>query len=302
MKAWAYAAVSGQTLIASATFLVAHDATTRFTALELLTLRMLLGALLMAGAFLLLRCGRPVPERRDWPRLAATGLLGVTINQGCFIWGISLSTPLHSSLLYAFTPVVVLFLAAAFLGERPTVAKATGIGLAVLGVVLVLTARGLNLTTGPLRGDLITLVAVAAWAGYTVLGKPLVQRYGPLAVNAWAFGFGALAILPALFWMVPGFDPARPGTAGWMELLFLAAITSGVAFTLWYVAVRRLEATQVAVFTNLQAPLTALLVWAVHGEVPTEQLLLGGLLVLAGVSVVQFSPRWARPRTPIPRP
>ena len=65
-------------------------------------------------------------------------------------------------------------------------------------------------------------------------------------------------------------------------------MTSGVAFTLWYYALKRLEASRLTVFNNLQAPLTAVLAWIVLGSVPGVQVVIGGLLVLAGVTVVQL--------------
>ena len=78
--------------------------------------------------------------------LALIGLLGVTANQMLFLFGLHLSTPLHAALLYAFTPVIVLGGAVIWLGERFSGLKVGGIALAVIGVVLVLTARGLDLT------------------------------------------------------------------------------------------------------------------------------------------------------------
>jgi drug/metabolite transporter (DMT)-like permease len=60
---------------------------------------------------------------------------------------------------------------------------------------------------------------------------------------------------------------------------------------LWYVALQRLQASQVAVFSNLQAPLTALLAWLVLGTVPEHTAIAGGALVLIGVILVQLSQR-----------
>lgn len=294
----AYVAAALQTLIAAGTFLVAKDATSRFTAPELAWFRIVLSGVLVTAAFL--ATGRRLPARRDWPVFVALGLLGVTMNQVCFLLGISFSTPLHASLLYAFTPILVLAGAVVHLGERPTWRRGAGVALAVAGVVLVLTARGLDLAAGVFRGDLIILVAVFAWSAYTLVGKRVLVRYDPFTVIGVVFGVGAISVLPAAPWVLGGFRFARPGAAGWAELLYLSAVTSGVAFTLWYYALKHLEATQVAVFTNLQAPLTALLAWLVLGTVPSGQVLAGGVLVLAGVTLVQIS--GSRRRVPVPEP
>jgi drug/metabolite transporter (DMT)-like permease len=294
LKLAAYVAASFQTLIAAGTFLVAKDATERFTPLELSWFRITISAVLVLAVYRIIPRHRPRPAGKDIVRFLFLGLSGVTLNQMCFLFGLHLSTPLHASLLYAFTPVLVLGGAVAHLGERLTWIKGTGVTLAVLGVTFVLVAHGLDFAGGPLRGDLIIMVAVFGWATYTLLGKPVLKRYDPFTVITWAFGFGALSILPLAPWVLSGFDPVAPGLQGWGEVLFLCVMTSGVAFTLWYYALQRLEATQVAVFTNLQAPLTALLAWWIMGSVPEGLVVVGGLLVIAGVTVVQIP--WSRSR------
>ncbi len=292
MKITAYLALTAQTLIAAGTFLVAKDATALFTPLQLVWFRLMLSAVLMASAHLLVRRGRPWPKAGDRRRLALVGILGVSLNQVLFLFGIRLSTPLHAALLYAFTPVLVLAAAALWLNERASVGKLFGVALAVGGVVLVLLAKGLTLSSGPLAGDLLILCAVVAWAGYTLAGKDVLRRVDPFTAITWAMVVGALTVLPAAPWVWRGFHPTAPGLRGWLEVLYLSAMTSGLAFTFWYYALRRLEPSQVAVFTNLQPPATALLAWLVFGLVPGAQVVAGGLLVLTGVTLVQVP--WRR--------
>ena len=288
-------AILGQTIIASGTFLVAKDATSHFGPLELVWFRVTLSAVLMLTVHAA-RTGRPWPRvpAGDQVRLALLGLFGVAVNQGFFMWGMSHTVPLHAALLYAFTPILVMVGALAWLGERLTPRRAVGVTLSVTGVVLVLTSRGLDLTEGPFRGDLLVLLAVGAWAAYTVLGKSVLRRYGTLTVIAGAFGYGALWLAP-FSWAVTGdFVWSSPGWRGWSEILYLSFMTSGVAFTLWYWGLKRLEASETAIFTNLQAPLTALLAWWILGDVPGWRAVWGGVMVLAGVMIVQ---RFSSPRT-----
>jgi drug/metabolite transporter (DMT)-like permease len=288
LKFAGYAAVILQTLLSAITFLIAKDATRHFTALELAWFRIELSGFLAVLALLYVRT---IPARRDWPRIAFLGVSGIAINQTLFLLGLRYSSPLHSALLYAFTPILVLIGALIHLGERFTWQKALGVLLAMAGVLLVLLAQGLDLSQGPLRGDLITLVAVFTWSTYTVAGKPLLARYDALTLTAWIFICGALVMLPAGIPVLTHFDPSRPSSRGWLEIGYLSLVTSGIAFTLWYFALQRLQASQVAVFTNLQAPLTALLAWLVMGTVPEHTAIVGGALVLMGVILVQMSQR-----------
>lgn len=295
MKLKAYLAASLQTLIAAGTFLVAKDATTHFSPFRLVWFRIVLSGILIVILHRVVVKHPVRPSRRDILGFLVLGLLGISINQTLFLVGLSFSLPLHASLLYAFTPVLVLFGAVLHLGERLTPTKLLGIAAAVVGVTLVLTAKGLDLKQGPLRGDLIILVAVFAWSAYTLVGKRVLASHHPFTVTTWAFGFGALSMLPAGYWVWRGFDPASPGVAGWLEVLYLCVLTSIVAFTLWYVALKQLEASRLAVFADLQPVLTALLAWLVLGDVPRGLTVAGGALVIAGVTVVQLSGRRRRP-------
>ena len=268
--------------------MVAKDATHHFTALELAWFRIELSGVLAALVALYLR---RIPDKGDWPFIAFLGVMGIAINQTLFLLGLRFSSPLHSALLYAITPILVLVGAVFHLGEPLTWKKALGVLLALAGVLLVLLAQGLDLSRGPLRGDLITLVAVFSWSVYTVAGKPLLARYDPLTATVWIFLCGAVVMLPAGIPVIAHFDVMRPTTRGWLEIGYLSLVTSGIAFTLWYVALQRLQASQVAVFSNLQAPLTALLAWLVMGTVPERTAIAGGALVLIGVILVQLSQR-----------
>ena len=283
-------ALLGQTIIAAGTFLVAKDATERFTPFQVVWFRIMLSGVLALGVYALTH-SRPRISRGDWGRLAILGVMGVSLNQGFFLYGISMTTPLHASLLYAFTPVLVLLASAVWLSEDITLARGLGIGLSVAGVLVVLAGRGLDLTAGPMLGDLFVLIAVCAWAGYTILGKDVLRRLGTFTVITGAFLFGALTMLPFAPVALRGFDWSSPGLAGWAEIAYLSVITSGVAFTLWYWALKRLDASQTAVFNNLQPLFTATLAWAILGDVPGWQLAAGGVLVLAGVSLAQLPRR-----------
>jgi RarD protein len=281
-------------LISAGTFIVAKDATARFTPIELTCLRATLSFLIVAPIFFATRRGRRLPTDADVPPLIVLGLLGAVINQMCFLFGISMTRPVHGALLYAFTPVLVLVAAVIWLGERLTGLKVLAVLLALVGVVIVLVPDGLDFSSASFRGDAFIFVAVLAWAAYTLLGKPMLSRLDTFTVIMSTFTVGVVALAPCTVWVLTNLDFARPGWPGWMGLLYLSGMTSGVAFSLWYWALKRMETSQVAIFSNLQPPLTALLAWIFLGNVPDGFIVIGGLLVIAGVSILQWPPR--RPR------
>ena len=70
-------------------------------------------------------------------------------------------------------------------------------------------------------------------------------------------------------------------------LLYLIIGTSLVAYLLWTFALKRLPSASVAVFTNFQPVATALLAWGFTGKPVSPAEILGGLLVIAGITTLQ---------------
>ena len=241
------------------------------------------------------RGGTPV-AREDRIKLVILGFFVVPINQGFFLFGLSRSTASHASLLYALTPLVVLLLAGRMLGERSIGSKLFGTLVAFAGVAIILFERGLRNEMGVLVGDVMLLIAVFAWSAYTVLAKPLVERYDAMTVTTWAIVSGTVMCLPGF--LIPGAIPPLPsiGPGAWGGILYLSIGTSVIAYPLYMYALRHLEASKVAVTTNIQPILTAILSWAIFGERFTPGFVVGALLVLAGVTWVETR----KPAAPAP--
>lgn len=225
--------------------------------------------------------------RGDRIKLVILGFFVVPINQGFFLFGLSRSTPSHASLLYALTPLFVLFMARQMLDERSIGSKLFGTLVAFAGVAIILFERGLRNEMGVLVGDLMILVAVFAWAAYTVLAKRLVERYDAMTVTTWAIVSGTVMCLPGF--LIPGaIPPLRSIDPGaWGGILYLSIGTSVIAYPLYMYALRHLEASKVAVTTNVQPILTAVLSRVIFGERFTPGFVVGALLVLAGVTWVE---------------
>ncbi len=273
--------------LSAGTYIVAKRALVELTAFELALVRFSLAGLLYG---LLLWRLRVRVDREDLAPLVALGVVAVPLNQGLFLLGLARSSPGHAALLYALTPIFVFLIARARLHERATVAKLAGIGLAFGGVVVVLLARGVVAFRGaasPLLGDLMILGAVLAWAVYAVWGKPYAERYGAVAFSGLSLLFGTLVYLPIGLAASDLDHLSRLSHAGWASAAYLVVITSVVCYVIFYWAMARVEASRVAIWSNLQPVVTAFLAWAIYGDRLTTPFLAGGAMVLAGVVLTE---------------
>lgn len=176
--------------------------------------------------------------------------------------------------------------------QRPGWLTVGGSAAALLGLVLVLDL------SGPTRLDPVgVLWGLAAGTGvavYFVLSARAEEALPPVSM-AWAgTGIGALGLLAAaalgLLPLTASLDDVRlgPVTTGWVvPVLGLALVATVAAYSMGIAAARRLGAT-LASFVGLTEVLFAVLVaWLVLGQLPTVNQLLGGLIILAGVTAVR---------------
>ena len=269
------------------TYLAAKRALVELSPFELALVRFTCAAAIYG---VLLGRARPQVDREDLLPLVLLGAIAVPLNQGLFLLGLSRSSPGHAALMYALTPIFVFLIARARLGERATFAKLAGIAIAFAGVLVVLLARGVMAFRGqgsPLVGDLLILGAVVAWAVYAVWGKRYAERYGAVTFTGLSLGFGTLLYLPLGLATSRLSDFAALSTAGWSAVAYLVVVTSVVCYVIFYWAMARVEASRVAIWSNLQPVLTALLAWGAYGERLTAPFLAGGAMVLAGVVLTE---------------
>ena len=274
--------------ISAGTYLAAKRALGELSPFEVALVRFALAGAVYAA---LLLARPPRVSRRDLLGLAALGFVAIPLNQGLFLGGLSMTTPGHAALLYATTPIFVFLLGAWRGEERATPRRLAGIAVAFAGVAVVLGSRGQLSGAADARaglaGDLLVLLAVVAWAVYVVFGKGYVERYGVVTTTGLSIVTGTLLYLPL------GIALSRPAAfrslspGGWGSVAYLVALTSVAAYLLYYWALARAEASRVAVWSNTQPVLTALLAWALHGDPLTGAFVAGGALVVAGVALAQ---------------
>lgn len=274
-------------VISAGTYLAAKRALGELSPWEVALARFSLAGLFYA---VLVARSRVAIPRRDLWGLAALGVVAIPVNQGFFLYGMALTTPGHGALLYALTPIFVFLLARWRLGEATTPLKVAGIATAFAGVVVVLLGRGALGLPGAgrvLLGDLLILLAVVAWAIFAVAGKVYAERYGVRTMTGVAITIGSLVYLPLGLALSERASFARLSAVGWGSVAYLVVLTSIVAYLIYYWAMRKTDASRVAIWSNLQPVLTAALAWAIYGEPITPTFLAGGAMVLAGVVLTE---------------
>ena len=143
-------------------------------------------------------------SHKDLASLFVAALLGIVFNQGCFIFGVSLSSPGDASIITTSMPLWAMVLAALILKEPITGKKVLGIAAGASGALLLILGNGQNgqgtsaTTAGStmIWGDLLVLLAQFCYALYIVLYKDFVNKYSLVTIMKWMFTYSFICILP----------------------------------------------------------------------------------------------------------
>ena len=267
-------------------YVAAKTALRYFDGLTLAAFRIEIAGLILLPIYFLRR-NRGKLTRRDVWTLSYLGWL-LCANQLFFTVGLAYTTSGHSAMILAIGPILVLLLARAMKIEALTTAKIAGMALAFTGAAILAAENGFDLRRSPtLSGDLITLLGTTCFTFYVVLSKRVASKYDSIEMNAVNVFASAIVLLPLAIFLAVHRDWKSVPWEGWMGLLYMAAISSVAAYTLFYWALRYMEASRVAAVNYFQ-PIGAILVAALFlREVPTRHLLLGGVLILLGVYLAE---------------
>lgn len=220
---------------------------------------------------------RPVPSRAIWPALCGLGLVyagNATAYLAALQW---LSASLASLLIFTY-PVVVIVLAAVFLGERLTRPRMLATVMAVAGCALIVGFRGHEAAPA---GLLLIAVAVALVAAYILLGQP-VMRHAP-AHGAAAVSLLTTAIAMVITASVWGGLALGGGSRGAMLVALMGLLSTALPVTLLLVGIRDIGPGQASVYATVEPLLTVLLAAALLGERIAPLQYLGGVALLSGI-------------------
>lgn len=225
--------------------------------------------------------GLPPPT---WRALIAHGLITFAIAPGAIFLSLSLLPVITANLIFqAGIPLMVALSAGLFLGEKTSGRQWLGVALTVAGVYLAFPAR---LGEGAGLGVVLALLSAACGAAANQLTRYLMRdpRMRATDMTMITAGIGSILLLAVGL----AVEPAPRLSAGSIGLLlWLGVANTALAFTLWNLALRTLQALEAGVIATAQVIEVTLMAWIVLAEPLSAGRLLAALFILAGVILVQ---------------
>jgi drug/metabolite transporter (DMT)-like permease len=237
--------------------------------------------------------GERILSRSDYGRLAWYALFGVVLNQLLYITALTRTTATTAQTLVTAGPALTLLVAILLQRETASGGKWLGIGLAAAGALYLV---GADFGGAAGVGNLMILLNVLSFSIYLVISRDILARYSPLTVITWVFVFGTIGMtpfgLPAAAREVTSISAAT-----WLAVAWIVLVPTVAAYYLNQWALKRVEASVVAVYTYLQPIGTALLAMPLLGERPGLRLIPAAALIFLGVGITA-----SLGRRPVPPP
>ncbi len=203
------------------------------------------------------------------------------------VTGLQWTTASNTGWIIGTAPVFMAILSAFFFKEKMSLIQISGIIVSFLGLLL-LVSKGdissIDLINN--KGDLLIIASSITWSFYSIVNKKITFHYSPIMTTLYMFLFVAVLISPFTINSENINAVMNLSVGGWMSILFLGILCSGVAYALWAQSLSEMSASRVGVFLYLEPFVTFFGAWLLLNEQITILTLVSGLVIFSGVVLV----------------
>jgi drug/metabolite transporter (DMT)-like permease len=231
-------------------------------------------------------------QKQDLLRVAVVGGAGIGLYQILWSYGLNLTTPSNSALIFSLSPLLVFVYGDLTRKESVERRQYLNVFLGLVGVALVIlrpTAQ-LRFSLDTLPGDLLTLLACFCFViFFSAWSKPLLRLYSPLRLTGYCMIMASI-----ILWMI-AFSPAKStawdqvGEKTWWALGYTILFSGMLGHVLWYEGILRFGVNKTMVYQYLMPVWAVLFNHLFMGERIFPQQIAGGAIILWAVHRVLWS-------------
>ena len=232
-------------------------------------------------------------DRSDWFRIISCAFLGMTLNMLMFFKGLSLSTPINSSVVITLVPVILLVMSAIFIKEKITWLKSIGIGLGLIGALLLIffgIKTQPNAPNIPL-GNILFIINAFSYSTYLIVVKPLVAKYSSITLMKWFFLFAFIINIPIGFSELSMVKWSELSAVSIWQLVFVVVGTTFLTYLFNIFALKQLRPSTIGALIYLQPVLAVIYAVLVGADKLTPLRIGAALLIFTGVYLSTRKPK-----------
>jgi drug/metabolite transporter (DMT)-like permease len=266
--------------------------------LTFVSIRLLIGFLALVTLAIARRDLR-LPSRADMPIVLTTGILQIAAGTVLINLALLVVPAGRSAVLFYTTPLWVTPGAVLLLGERLTVPRIAGLAAGLAGLVVLFNPLQFDWSDGrALVGNGLLLVASVAWAIQMLHVRSHRWRATPFQLLPWQVLIAAAISVPLALVLEAG-QPVSWSIGAVAAVGYNSIIVTAVCFWAFITVNRALRATTMSLAT-LAVPVVGVISSVFVGEESlTASLLVGLVLIGAGLAVVVSSEGARTPSLPV---
>ena len=267
-------------------FTVAKAALDEFPPLLLMSMRFFIAGLILVWFV-------PIP-RHCLKDLFWISLVGSTVQYGLTFTGLSMIDASLGGIIVQLEVPFSVLLAVIIFRERPGLLRIIGMTVSFIGIALIAGKPSLS---GQLEGILLTASGALVWAIGQIMYKRISSQIDGLTGIAWIGVIAAPQMLIGSMIFETGQVDAimNASWVGWASVVYLGLIMTVVGYGIWFTVLARNPVSHVMPVLLVLPIFTVLFSMLLLGERPSLEVLLGGVTILAGVSLIVFSKSNTRP-------
>jgi drug/metabolite transporter (DMT)-like permease len=203
------------------------------------------------------------------------------------VTGLQYTTAANTGWIIGTAPIFMAILGFVFYKEKITPLQFLGILVALVGLLLLIGKGDItNIGLIENQGDLLVLGSAFTWGVYSMVNKKISLSYSPLMTILYLFLMMAVIIIPFNLNTETINSVINLSLISWMWIFFLGIFCSGIAYVIWAQALRDMESAKVGAFLYFEPLVTVIAAWFFLQEEITLLMIFSGLLITAGVFIV----------------
>ncbi|HTX53368.1 MAG TPA: EamA family transporter [Candidatus Baltobacteraceae bacterium] len=253
--------------------------------LTLVVVRAYLASLTLLLVLAITGRARLVIGLREAALAAMIGIGGLLVNNYLYFQAINLTSVATALLLQYQAPVLVALYTALVQRQRLSGRVLVSLALTLTGCALIVRVYDPSVLRPNLLGVLAGIGTAFAFAFYILTSRIALRTMGAWTLLAFAYTAASLVwaiILPPWRLFTPAFSLQT-----WGAFLAIATLGTVVPFGLFISGLKYLPPTQASIISMLEPVVAAVAAYVLVGEILLPIQLLGGVLVLGGVTLVE---------------
>lgn len=217
-------------------------------------------------------------------KLMLMGALGYSVMSFCFLMAVArISASLAGMLLYLY-PAMVTVVTVLLKQEILTLKKALALVMTSIGLVMVL---GVSFDKIDLLGVFFGIGSAVVYTTYIVTGSRILKELDPIISATYIMMGSALAY--TLVGFLTGTLIFSFSIKAGLAIGGIILISTVLAVGAFWLGVNLIGPAKTSIISTVEPLVTVILAWLIFGEHLAALQLLGGLLIILGVAILQYS-------------